>query len=510
MELKVLESRPLADQTGPALFKAWLAGDERACRWLGPSVRGIEALARTAKAVADSRASAPCIVTGQQSHWLGGPAFVLFKAAMARALAARLRAERGDAVAAWFWSHSDDADTAEVDHVHVVNSHFDVQRFALGMPPDRRPLYARPLPENAASVFAATFEAMLEGPHKQALAQRLAETLRCESLANHFTRWLALTHPEGSLRVIEPRDDRAASARVVACFLRRARECFDLWREVDRACRDAAWDPPFDPWTAAPFFLLDGERRRIAAHYDSASDRFAVGEQQISGSELAKKLEDGLETAIPGALLRVALQSEMLPVAAYVGGPAEISYQAYALCLFDVLEQIRPVLVPRLHATLVSASSQKQLERFAVQDILSISLDALVAALPESSSDPEVSRRLDELEAVARRVHAELAQHLRGLDASLARSLEHGGTQMVDQVEKTRTRIAKVVQNRAGTGARQARKLAHWIRPLESAQERVLAATQLIARIGFELPDALVAVCDPFDPTHRILTFEEA
>jgi uncharacterized protein YllA (UPF0747 family) len=508
VELRLLESRSLDGPSSPPLLRAWLRGDESAGELLGPPPPGLAEARERGRQLEAQRGESACVVTGQQSHWLGGPAFVLHKIAMARAFAAAL-VEAGNAPPeVWFWSHSDDADAGEVDHLHVVNQHFDVQRLGLSLQPDRRPLYARPLPENASAVFAATFEALLEGPRKAPLAELLRPSLLAPSLADHFTQWLAATHP--SLRVIEPRDDRAASARVVTRFLRCYRECADRWRRVDDRCRDAAWAPPFDPWSATPFFLLDPDQRRRPVRVLDEGDLWSVDGRQISAAELAGNIENGLETPIPGALLRVVLQSHLLPVSAYVGGPSELAYQAYALCLFDLFDQIPPVLVPRLHATLISASSLPQIERFQVQDLLAISHDELLAQLPGQTEDPEVRRLLDELAETVRRVHSELARRTQLLDTSLGRSLEQGGAQMAAQVEKTRERIAKVAQNRAGTGSRQARKLAHWIRPLGSPQERVLAAIQLLARIGTELPDALVACCDPREPAHRILIFDES
>ncbi|MBK9386681.1 MAG: bacillithiol biosynthesis BshC [Planctomycetes bacterium] len=508
MELKVLESRPLADQPGPALVRAWLRGDERAAQMLGPAP-SLGALRDRARAIELRHGSPACVVTGQQSHWLGGPAFVLLKIATARAVANALAGAGATPPAVWFWSHSDDADAGEVDHLHVVNQHFDVQRLSLGLQPDRRPLYARPLPENAPAVFAATFEALLDGPLKAPLAERLRPTLAAANLADHFASWLAATHPAGALRVIEPRSERAKCAKVVARFVRSYREVAERWRAVDRLCRDAAWDAPFDPWSTTPFFVLDAEQRRVPVRVVDAGDLWSIDGREISAAELAGKLENGLETAIPGALLRVVLQSCLLPVSAYVGGPSELAYQAYALCLFELFDQISPLLVPRLHSTFVSASSLPQIQRFGVRDLLAITHEQLVAALPEPTEDPRIRALLDELGETVRRVHAELAERAQGLDSSLARSLEQSGAQMGEQVEKTRARIAKVTQNRAGTGSRQARKLAHWIRPLGQAQERVLAATQLLARLGPELPDALVRASAPFEPSHRILCFEE-
>jgi uncharacterized protein YllA (UPF0747 family) len=168
------------------------------------------------------------------------------------------------------------------------------------------------------------------------------------------------------------------------------------------------------------------------------------------------------------------------------------------------------VLIPRLHATLISASSLPQIQRFGVADLLSISVDAMVASLAQRTEDPEIEDTLDGLLESLRHAYADLAARTEALDSALSQSIERGGHEMAHQVEKLRTRISKVIQNRHGGGAKQAMKLAHWIRPNEAPQERVLSALQLLARVGPELPDALMRVCEPFRPSHLILSFEEA
>lgn len=510
MDLNLVERRALTDGPLPPLFAAWLKDDPRAKKLLGPPPSHIEDLARTADEIDARRGASPCVVTGQQSHWLGGPAFVLYKTAMARAVAAELGALGGTEVATWFWSHSDDADASEVDHLHVVNQRFDVQRIGLGLSSDRRPLYARALPANAASVFAATFEAMLEAPFKASVASALQATLSTSNLADHFAAWMRVTHPGNRARIIEPRTDREISTAVVLRYLECARTCCERWREVDRICRDADWDLPFDAWSAAPFFLIDAEGKRVAVRYDEARDLFTSNDIDISAADLRKTLENGLQTAIPGALLRVVLQSYLLPVSAYIGGPSELAYQAYALCLFDLFDQIRPMLIPRLHATLISASSLPQIQRFGVSDLLSISSDAMVASLAQQTADPQIEGTLDGLMQTLHQAYADLAARTATIDSALSQSIERGGQEMAHQIEKLRARISKVIQNRHGGGAKQAMKLAHWIRPNEAPQERVLSALQLLARTGPELPDALTRVCEPFRPSHLILSFEEA
>jgi len=79
---------------------------------------------------------------------------------------------------------------------------------------------------------------------------------------------------------------------------------------------------------------------------------------------------------LSAALLRPLTQDAMLPTAAYLGGPAEIAYQAQILPAYAHFGIPRPALLPRPSVTLVEPAAARALE-------------AEGLSLPDLEADPE-------------------------------------------------------------------------------------------------------------------------
>src|SRR4029077_6119282 len=77
------------------------------------------------------------------------------------------------------------------------------------------------------------------------------------------------------------------------------------------------------------------------------------------------------------AILRPVVQDFLLPTAAYIGGPAEISYFAQSEVVYRYLLGRMPVMLPRAGFTLVDAKAAKLLRKYGltVEDVWAGSQD---------------------------------------------------------------------------------------------------------------------------------------
>src|SRR5581483_3541503 len=73
----------------------------------------------------------------------------------------------------------------------------------------------------------------------------------------------------------------------------------------------------------------------------------AGGAGTVSDAELAELLARDPLRFSTSALLRPIVQDSLLPVAAYVGGPAEVSYFAQLAPLYEHFRLPPPLVVPR-------------------------------------------------------------------------------------------------------------------------------------------------------------------
>ena len=85
----------------------------------------------------------------------------------------------------------------------------------------------------------------------------------------------------------------------------------------------------------------------------------------VTLAERVALLEAEPERFSPNVVLRPLMQDTLLPTAAYVGGPGEISYFAQINALFPAFGIGAPVVYPRAAFTLVEPAMQRLLDKLA-------------------------------------------------------------------------------------------------------------------------------------------------
>ncbi len=489
----------------PGLMSAFLARHAAAQELLGPLPRSATDLVPVLEALRTRWPDqAPRVFTGHQPQWLLGPLFVYLKIASTLLCAKSIEQAVGASVLPTVWSHTDDSDTSEVDNVTAVNVNWDVQRYSLRATPSRRPLYVQTPPESSVAVFGAILEGLPATPCKQETADAFSAAVGngSQSFAELFEFAIRAAFPQSSIDIVEPRRHRDSCANVVKHFIIHKDECETAWQGVDEKLSTNGWPSPFDVWNAPVFFLLNDENQRIPIHTHEGS--WTADRQPVSVGALLDRVEHHPDRVIPGALLRVIVQSWVFPTAVYVGGPNELAYHAYALALFRIFDLVRPILVPRASITLIDPSLHGILRRLEIDDVLSTDYDQLRNHLPEAH-DPVVNRHLDQLESATREHLAALRDHLNNIDKSFAASLTSPEANINKTLDKIRKKAERMLSNRSGTGHRQVKKLAAFLRPRGALQDRQLCAFQFLVRHGLSMMNELEPVIDVWDYRHKVI-----
>ena len=218
-------------------------------------------------------------------------------------------------------------------------------------------------------------------------------------------------------------------------------------------------------------------------------------------------LEDAPERLSPNALLRPVFQDAILPTAAYVGGPAEITYFAQSQVLYEAISgKVTPV-VPRLSATLVEPSVAKILEQheISVPDLIATQPEELAQRLGARSMPVEGKRKLAAAGNALDEELASLTQWMESLDASLGKSAEVAASKMRYQMDRLR-RLAANYQVQAEASLRKHVDALYLnLFPDQHPQERILGAAAFLARYGEGLVPELVELAAQECPGHRVV-----
>ena len=425
------------------------------------------------------------VATGQQPGLLTGPLYTLWKACTSIALARQLTRELGTRFVPLFWVASDDHDLGEIEGCFVVNDAAEVQRLRVPLGPVGSPSARLHLDESAHAVFDRFLAAVPGGRFDEQLAA-LAAPRPGERWPEWFGRILLALFADSGLILFEPS------------------QAVDLLEPI---LREELKDP-----ARAPRALAAGQQALSALGLDAQlptdlpSCVFAVkqGRRQRFDPDV-----DAVDSPEPGSLsadagLRAAVQSLVLPAPVVVAGPGEIAYWLQLTELFASLGAPRPVLFPRLRATMIEQRVRRALATLALEsDQLFSTYEELRSVLPGVDPDREQRLRTDSDRAYT--ACLEFTHRLKSAGAPNPKALLKLEQNYRSSLDKLVRQTLEQAQRESGVSERQARLIAASGRPKNQLQERVLCGLPFIARHGPDLFHRIAERIDPFCFEHLLI-----
>lgn len=456
------------------------------------------------------RPGSVAIVTGQQAGLFTGPLYTIHKALTVIKLAACLR-EQGVEAAPVFWVASEDHDYDEVNHVRLVDT--EGRLAELSYEPQDRPQDAsvgRVMLDDGISETIDKFIAALPpSEFTPELERDLRESYAAGvGFADAFARLMARVFRDYGVVLIDPLDEelKQVAAPLYAKAIEKsneiARALVARSAELEAAGYHAQVKVSDD---MVPLFIMDEGRRVAMTEVDG---RFVVkgSGRSFAPDELAELARRCPNCFSPNVTLRPVVQDYLLPVAAYIGGPAEIAYFAQLGAVYKTLERPAPCVLPRASFTIVEGRHQKTLKKYGLE--LSDFFDGLHAAITkvvEESLDRGTSETFTETERAVTDQLDRLEEALRRADPTLATALKRGREKVLYQIEHLRTRYVHTSARRNETAYRQVERAYATLYPNKNPQERELNIYYLLSRYGPSLIDELYNATEIGYSNHKLV-----
>jgi bacillithiol synthase len=427
---------------------------------------------------------AVAVVSGQQVGLFSGPGYAIYKALTAVQIAEELTWGGIPAVPV-FWMATEDHDLDEVRH----STWFDngkLVRFELPAPSETgRPVGRIPL---GAEIEALVQEAaeLLANQGSDLLAQYLIESYRpAETYGSAFGKLFARLFAQQGLILMDPLD--AGLHKVAAPLYQHAlaerdslsEKLLQRGKDLDRAGFDA--QVKVTSRSTLLFRMDEGGRQVITA----SADKFQAGEKTWPREELVHLTHTEPEKFSPNALFRPVVQDYLLPTAAYIAGPAEISYFAQSEVVYRQLLGRMPVMLPRSGFTLVDAKAAKLLRRYAltVEDVWSGS-QGLRHKMERRSVPGSLSKNFDRDQKQIAKMLSQLGKQIEKLDPTLKGTVERAGTRIEYHIEKLRRKAGRAQDQKNGLISAHEQHLESLLNPHKVLQERELCLLPFLARWG--------------------------
>lgn len=427
---------------------------------------------------------AVAVVSGQQVGLFSGPAYSIYKALSAVQIAEELT-HGGIPAVPVFWMATEDHDLDEVRHATWFERgklvRFEMPAGAeTGRPVGQIALGAaiEPLVHEAAE--------LLVNQGSDLLAQYLIESYRPdESYGSAFGKLFARLFSQQGLILMDPLD--TGLHKVAAPLYQHAlaerdalnEKLLQRGKELDRAGYDAQVKVTS---RSTLLFRMDENGRQVIT---ASADKFQAGEKTWGREELVHLTHTDPEKFSPNALFRPVVQDYLLPTAAYIAGPAEISYFAQSEVVYQQLLGRMPVILPRGGFTLVDAKAKKLLSRYGlgVEDVWA-GAQGLRHKMEGKSVSGALAKNFDRNQKLIARMLGQLGRQIEKLDPTLKGTVARSRQRIEFHIDKLRRKAGRAVDQKAGLISEHERYLESLLHPHKALQSRELCLLPFLARWG--------------------------
>ena len=431
------------------------------------------------------------VTTGQQPALFTGPAYTVYKALSAAALARQLEARWERPVVPIFWVAGDDHDWAEARTASWLGA--DDALVTAGLreraPAEpMRPLWREPLGAEVEDALERARATLPHTAHRDATIAWLARHFRREAtLAAASAHALAeLLAPFGVV-CFDPTHlsaKRAAARHVVKALGLAA----DLDRDLGRRATElvaGGGDPGIAVGDGATLVMVEGEQGRDRLVLDAGAYTTRRSSERYSLEDLQRMAAEVPERLSANVLLRPVIESALLPTVAYCAGPGELRYLPLTEPVFQRMRVHRPEPMPRWSGRVVEAHADRAARKFGVSigEIADPSVPVLARAA--QGLVPESARRLVEnLRSTLASGYAALERESVAIDPTLARPTAGALGRSLDALARMERKLARAARRRHEIELRQLERARGSLLPGGNAQERVLTAASFLARHG--------------------------
>lgn len=472
-----------------------------------------------------------CVVTGQQLSWYGGPLYTYFKLMSAIQWSKRISKELGKTVIPVFWLADEDHDYAEINQINWYQSSNDsgyfeyeslVRQFQadvrqellkpqVGMPVSQikgdSPLIANEFFEWLSSQYfneQATsekaeekFDSKAVKPSAQFRKNTWVESFLQEfreaysedkTHAQNFSQWIAHvfkgydfliagSNHRSIKRLLSPIIQKAVTNdySITELLKNQTASVIEKTGQSQVTVMDSQW------------FVFTEDAKRVKLYRDSTnlfSYQQKGASKTLTQDELQKLTQLHPEWFSPNVFLRPILQDHLLPVIAYVGGPAEIAYHGQMKKMYEFFDMDMPILIPRFSGTIREKKVHRLMEKFPFslahyQASTSMLKNNWLASLPEQFPDAKI----DELELNILQRYRSQARDILSFDPSLEGSIGKTENDIHKAIQSLKKKAKQAHESKFERELGQLHFLQSYLFP-KGPMERVLHPTYFMLHYG--------------------------
>lgn len=452
------------------------------------------------------------VITGQQVGLFTGPLYTIYKALTAVQLA-RWLAEQFPAYRfiPMFWLESEDHDFLEINNAGVITKENDFTRVHYAQPDEEddsknlTPISRLVIDERIEASLSSLRGHLQETDFTDEIFSTLHSTYKTGSgLQTAFARLFNDLYPESGLVFVDPSDP--ALKQMLAPVILQELETYPTTGEevIKRSAElEERYHAQIKPRAVNLFLLHKNNRYPIEPNEYGFFLRGT--RQRFTNEELLEIANNEPERFSPNVLLRPIMQDFLLPTAAYVAGPSEVSYFAQLQPAYDHFQVPMPVIFPRSSLTIMERKVDKVFRKFDLPYAAMFADDeeAFRMITSEESAEttldfPEFQQQIENWFERFLKEAVEEHANLEGPADTTVRNMRKALSAFEDKLFQQRRQKHEVL-------TRQIEKMHVYLAPEGKPQERQVNITTFLNRYGRDFLMRLEESSAPFPAEHRLL-----
>jgi len=455
------------------------------------------------------------VVTGQQVGLLSGPLYTPYKTLTTLHLARQLAEETNRPVVPVFWLEGGDHDFAEVAGIDLLrgNDVVSVRYTGHTLPAQGNlgPVGRLKLTGQIEHVLDQVADTIPPSDFHEALMAQLRAAYRPGvTMLDAFARFMRTLFPDAGLVFIDP-DDGRLKREASPLFRREIQDYATSSALLQEVSATLAQDFHAQVHTRPTnLFLCDGEGRH-AIDVDAASaggDAFRLRDMDrtFSANQLIALLDSDPRCFSPNVVLRPLMQDWLLPTAAYVGGPGEISYFAQFKPIYEWAGVPLPIIYPRASLSVVEGKVQKILDRHEI-DVADLGedLDRLFQRVVLQGMAVDMDAVFREAGRHLHQAVNEIKPKIEQIDRTLVKTAEATRATLFKELEKLKSRVVRAEKQNHDQVRTQLEKARHNLYPGGALQERALSGVYFLNKYGPDFFATLMRQGSLDTASHRII-----
>jgi bacillithiol biosynthesis cysteine-adding enzyme BshC len=449
------------------------------------------------------------ITTGQQVGLFTGPLYTIYKTITTLQLAEEWAEQTGRPVVPVFWVEGEDHDFEEIATAHVLRrNEVDALAYEPGVPDNPGAVGRLALTDAIDDVLDRLDDALPPSDFKPAVMERVRAAYRPgTALEDAFAHLLRALFEDEGLVFMNP-DDARLKALARPLFRREVEDPEAPAARIE-ATSEALVEQGYHAQVHARptnLFWLEADGRYPIDRADDGGFVLRHDGRRFSRSELLGRLDDAPERFSPNVVLRPLMQDLLLPTAAYVAGPGEVSYFAQYGDVYDWAGLDMPLIHPRASVSLVEGKVQKVLDKYdlSVCDFRA-PLDALFQDVVVDTMEVDIDAVFQDATTQMHQALNALKPEVGAVDQTLTSSAEAARAAIVEEMEDLKQRTVRAEKRHHDEVRAQLRKAQVNLRPQGTLQERQINVLYYLNKYSLDLLGDLRAALDTDTSAHQIV-----